>query len=136
MHRCHDFPEGENGLESYLRRDYSVSCLSERYKNFRVFAMAMVLCYPIGIPTLYTIFLWRKRHILGSARVMKDEKENGYPRVGYLKFLFESYTTEAYYFEVPECLRRLSLVSFAVRHAWYCMVFILICTRAPVWNLD
>ena len=40
--QCKDFDEADPP-ESYLRRDYSVSCLDERYGNMKLFAMAMIL---------------------------------------------------------------------------------------------
>ena len=42
---------------------------------------------------------------------MDKENDAGFPHVGHIKFLFESYSPEAYFFEVIECGRRLSLAS-------------------------
>ncbi len=88
--QCQDFPEVENGTESYLRRDYSVSCLSMRYKSMRVFAVIMIAVYPVGIPLLYFTLVHRHRDILRDEAMVEDEEANGNPTIGHIKFLFES----------------------------------------------
>lgn len=42
---------------------------------------------------------------------MEQESLDGYPRVGHLRFLVDSYKPEYYFFEVFECVRRLLLGS-------------------------
>ena len=50
-----DFDDGK----SYLKADYSVSCHSEEYKVYVAYATFMIFVYPVGIPVLYFILLWR-----------------------------------------------------------------------------
>ena len=65
----------------------------------------------MGIPLLYAILLFRERHLLSNAAEMKKEEENGFPNVGYVKFLITPYANAAFFFEVIECVRRLSLAA-------------------------
>ena len=71
----------------------------------------MILVYPVGIPSMFAVLLWSERRILRSESEMAREKAAGFPRVGHLKFLFESYEPGSYFFETIECARRLLLAS-------------------------
>ena len=51
--QCKDFDLPEGGVESYVRRDYSVDCQDSRYLNFKLYAGFMICIYPLGIPLLY-----------------------------------------------------------------------------------
>ena len=46
---------------SFLRIDYRVDCASKRYARARVYAVLMVVVYPVGVPLLCFVLLWRKR---------------------------------------------------------------------------
>ena len=109
--QCQTFPLSDGGEERWLRADYSISCLDQRWKDARAFAILMIFVYPIGIPAIYAVLLWKKRDTLGDEAAMEKEREEGYPTVGYLTFLFQSYVASSYYFEVIECARRLLLAS-------------------------
>ena len=52
FYRCHAFPEISS---NFLQKDYSISCLSSRYRVFEFYAGAMILVFPIGIPLLVRI---------------------------------------------------------------------------------
>src|SRR3546814_18906502 len=41
-----DFDDGQ----SYLRADYSISCITSTYMAYRVYAIVMLIVYQIGIP--------------------------------------------------------------------------------------
>jgi len=43
--KCHNFSDSN---ESYLYLDYSISCHSQRYKSFSLYAFLMIFIYPIG----------------------------------------------------------------------------------------
>jgi hypothetical protein len=46
--KCDTFYEAQGGKQSYLYLDYSVSCLSSRYKSYTAYAIVMIAIYPIG----------------------------------------------------------------------------------------
>jgi hypothetical protein len=71
----------------------------------------MVLIYPVGIPFVYASLLFSHREALTNSDTMFREASHGYPTTGHLHFLTSAYKLEYFYFEVVECLRRLSLAS-------------------------
>jgi hypothetical protein len=89
----------------------SVDCSSSRYKNGYVYAVAMLLVFPLGIPFLYGCLLWKHRHELSDDATMERERKRGWPKLGHLKFLVAAYAPKMYLFEVFECIRRLLLGS-------------------------
>jgi len=109
--KCHDFPEAEGGVQSYLRKDYAIDCKSPRYATFLIYAILMIFIYPFGIPCLYAVVLSQQHKILSSAEAVAWEETNDYPRTGHVTFLFVAYKPEYYLYEVVECVRRLSLAS-------------------------
>ena len=108
--QCTEFNEASPS-ESYLTRDMSVSCNSERYHSASMFVFGMLCVYPLGIPLVYSVMLWSQRHILADSVLLAAEEEQGFPNVGGLLFLVEAYTPEYFWFEVAECARRLLLAS-------------------------
>jgi len=72
----------------------------------------MIFVYPIGIPLMYASLLFSKREILKNDLKMGEEAAQGYPKLGYLKFLVDAYKPQYYYFELVETARRLLLASF------------------------
>jgi len=76
-----------------------------------VYAVLMLLVYPLGIPLLYAGLLFEHRDVLGNNEAMDREAANGFPTTGHLLFLIEAYKTEYLYFEVIECGRRLLLAA-------------------------
>ncbi|CAM9121469.1 unnamed protein product, partial [Discosporangium mesarthrocarpum] len=57
---CESFDDGR----TLLQADYSIDCDSEEHGQYRLYAVAMVLVYPVGIPTLYTVILFKSRRSL------------------------------------------------------------------------
>ena len=62
----------------YLRQDYQVNCASPKHKLMELYALLMVLIYPIGTPLLYYMVMqahrpvldaFRRRELIGVARV-------------------------------------------------------------------
>mmetsp|Transcript_86908 Transcript_86908/g.168344 ORF Transcript_86908/g.168344 Transcript_86908/m.168344 type:complete len:312 (-) Transcript_86908:193-1128(-) len=89
----------------------SISCSNSRYIKFRIYVICMIIVYPVGIPFMYAVLLWSNRAVLSDQASLDREAKVGYPTVGHLKFLFEAYSPEYYFFEVLECVRRLLLAS-------------------------
>jgi hypothetical protein len=94
------FELANGGTASFLSKDLTISCEGTRYKRHIPFAAAMVLVFPVGIPLTYSVFLFRKRHTLRNAALMKKEALTGYPTTGHLLFLTEQYKPKYYYFGI------------------------------------
>jgi len=112
--QCDTFPipkEDGGGQLQFLFKDYSVNCSSSLYKQFQVYAIVMILIYPIGIPLFYASVLYVNRAALSDAKFMENEEANGFPTLGHLQFLVSSYRPAYYWYEVLECVRRILLGS-------------------------
>ena len=119
---CRDF---EGGYGSFLKVDYKIDCDSDENATYMAYAMLMILVYPIGVPFVYFVLLYRKRamldpgqvrftHELGSdglgkqkAIVERERLVMGDPGLASLSFLYGAYEPRCYWFEVVETLRRL-----------------------------
>ena len=88
--------------ESWLEKDYSISCEGDTYNGVRFYATTMIFVYPIGIPTLYAVMLFPKRHILSKAP--SDRTQAEIDAVAHLSFLAASYRPEFFFFEVGSWL--------------------------------
>jgi hypothetical protein len=61
----------------YLAVDHSIDCSSTRYKAALAAALVMVLVYPIGVPLIYSVLLWRDRHDLMDPAIMVASRQHG-----------------------------------------------------------
>jgi len=112
---CEEFDDGS----SFLRADYSVDCDSSEYSSIFGLAAMMILVYPIGIPSMYLLMLWRNQEKLDPQKfftemglgeaVVKRERN-----VNHLKFLFDAFLPQYWWTEVMECVRKLLLTGFMV----------------------
>lgn len=109
--KCDEFDEVPGGPERYLMEDYSVDCDSPRYRAYVGFAGIMIFIYPIGIPLMYAALVWQHKKTLISKPALIREEKNGFPTVGHIRFLFQAYKPDVYFFEVVDCFRRLTLAS-------------------------
>jgi hypothetical protein len=96
----------------WLTADYSIDCSSATHKGYQAYAAVMIFVYPLGIPALYAWLLWRNKERITAAG--SDEERAKDPTLSTIKFLWEPYRKEAYWWEVAECIRRLALTGFLV----------------------
>jgi hypothetical protein len=94
----------------FLRADYSVQCGTHVHMLYKVYAGVMIILYPIGIPVLYIWLLKQSRH-MGYAHGSSKHIQSALSSTG---FLWRSYTSRMYYWEVVECMRRLLLTGAIV----------------------
>ena len=102
-------PNNQDSMSDYyLIADYSIDCSSERYKFGTTFASFMIIVYPIGIPVLYFIQLYRRRD-----EIMQSDNDRAGPSSDLVvyKFLFQHYKSRFWYFELVETARRLLLTA-------------------------
>ncbi len=103
---CEDLDDGKN----YLRADYRIECDSPRHRGFQVYAVFMIGVYTVGIPVLYGMFLFRDREILRRDMAQREESSHVSSTVN----LWKPYKPSAFYYEVIECARRVSLAGMVV----------------------
>ncbi|CAM9385517.1 unnamed protein product [Laminaria digitata] len=96
----------DDGVE-YLRADYRIHCTDATHKTFEVYAGIMIAVYPLGIPLLYAVLLFRRRDVLAEACA---DKAVAQPIAG----LWEPYRPERFYYEIVECGRRVMLTGVVV----------------------
>lgn len=99
----------------YLRADYSLTCSTGVHTAMMVYAGLMILVYPVGIPAVYTWWLFSNRHDLVRVGTPGNRLE-GPPMLDHLqpmRDLWSSYKPRRYYFEVLECGRRIALTGLA-----------------------
>ena len=101
---CDSLDDGE----TYLRADYSLTCSTNTYTAYQVYAILMVCVYPVGIPASFGWWSWRHRKELRS----RDRETT--VRLQPFRGLWEAYRPECYYYEVVECGRRIVLTGAAV----------------------
>ncbi|GMI20590.1 hypothetical protein TeGR_g10141 [Tetraparma gracilis] len=112
---CRTF-DGEYG--SFLKVDYSIDCMSDEHKLAEKYALVMVLFYPVGIPVMYLVLLYRKRALLDPGQVkftheLGDEQkgmekameertklEEDDPSLASLSFLYSAYEPQCWWFEI------------------------------------
>ncbi|CAM9564516.1 unnamed protein product, partial [Laminaria digitata] len=95
----------------YLRADYTIECTTAKHRAFQVYGVFMILFYPIGIPVLYSIVLFKNRG------VVQDRRHRSEPRLVSLEVtacLWKPYKPSRYYYEVVECARRVTLTGVVV----------------------
>eukprot|EP00617_Octactis_speculum_P026309 CAMPEP_0185755014 /NCGR_PEP_ID=MMETSP1174-20130828/13561_1 /TAXON_ID=35687 /ORGANISM="Dictyocha speculum, Strain CCMP1381" /LENGTH=758 /DNA_ID=CAMNT_0028433427 /DNA_START=174 /DNA_END=2447 /DNA_ORIENTATION=+ len=115
---------------SFMHADYSTECETPVHDLMRIYAGIFVFVYPIGIPAMYLAILYRKRHAIDPilpethARArMTDNPEDvetaitirsADHQLGPLRFLFESYEPEFWFWEILVCFERLLLTSSSI----------------------
>jgi len=124
---CQEFDDGT----SFLKVDFSLDCQSPEHTFYKTFAGLMVCVYPVGIPLMYFILLFRTRQQLKAGQVKKEkemsrdsaleealkkreENEEKDKTVKALSFLYDSYQPKFWWFEIFETLRKLALTGFLV----------------------
>lgn len=102
---CEDLDNGKK----FLRADYRIECDSSKHQVVQVFAGIMIFVYPVGIPLFYAYLLYKNR------RVLESEVERATNlRVKPISDLWLPYKPERFYYELVECLRRISLTGVVV----------------------
>ena len=97
----------ESTCRYYLRSDYTVRCDSQRFFWFSVVAR-ILLVYPIGFPVLVLYLLWK------HCNRKTDPKKRGKDALGIalgLRFLYENYADNVWFWEIIELVRKVMLTS-------------------------
>jgi hypothetical protein len=99
---CDDFDNGN----SRLRSDLSIDCKAGDRGVWQTFGYLMVGIFPVGVPLMYWVLLYRMKDRLKGEDRINDEKLRG------ILFLWEPYKKEYWWWEVFETVRRLAMTGF------------------------
>jgi hypothetical protein len=100
---------------TFLRMDTGIDCQSDNYLFFRNIIIGFILLYQL-IPLIWFYMLWSVRSALNPPVSDTDVKLAIYVRdknqdLAPLRFLFDSYRCDRWWFEVAEMYRRIAFVS-------------------------
>ncbi|CAM9415384.1 unnamed protein product, partial [Laminaria digitata] len=107
MFACESLDDGY----TYLRADYTILCDSAKHEALQVYAAFMIAVYPVGIPLLYAVILFRNRDVLrdGDRRICDTS-----PECQSSGDLWQPYKPSRFYYELVECARRVALTGIIV----------------------
>lgn len=89
---CDDLDDGNR----YLRADYRIICTDGKHRAFQAYAGMMILTFPVGIPLLYSVLLYRLRYVLSAAGPFRLENSSARATAD----LWTPYRPECFYYEV------------------------------------
>ena len=95
----------------YLRSDYRIECNSLKHKAFQIYAAFMLVVYPLGIPIMFALLLFRNRKALVDTSLRNDTRDWFQQSTSNL---WKPYKPSAFYYEVVECSRRAMLTGVVV----------------------
>lgn len=107
---CRD--EKEKLCNKYLTADYSIQCQGTKYNHLLIVAYISI-AYIFALPVTTFITLWRKRKLTLDAADAGAFEESGssVEVITGLRFLFENYKTQSWYWELVEMSRKVILTS-------------------------
>ncbi|XP_044165364.1 uncharacterized protein LOC114957203 [Acropora millepora] len=107
------YMENETDCDAFLRADFTINCSNQEFRRSVIVAYCSVL-YIILLPTASLLILWRHRKTLKTSSG-EDEDESAYSQspavITGLRFLFQNYTSKAWYWEFVETARKVILTS-------------------------
>lgn len=105
MFSCDDLEDGN----TYLRVDYRIHCDSPKHRALQIYSGFMIFLYPLGIPAIYGVLLYRTRHLLQT-----ETSRAHSVRAQWTSELWSPYRPSRFYYEVIECGRRIMLTGALV----------------------
>ena len=80
----------------YLRADYRILCTDPKHRVLQLYAAIMVVVYPVGIPLMYTLLLYRLRRVLKKGNPARLNNPNALT----VNSLWAPYRPGCYFYEV------------------------------------
>jgi len=100
--------------DKFLTADYSIQCQGTKYNHLLIVAYISI-AYIFVLPVTTLITLWRKRRlalVLDAADAgASDQPGSSVEVITGLRFLFENYKTQSWYWELVEISRKVILTS-------------------------
>ncbi|CAM9867127.1 unnamed protein product, partial [Laminaria digitata] len=103
MFACDSLDDGKE----YLRADYRILCTDAKHKTLQVYAAIMIAVYPVGIPLLFAVLLYRHRDVLSDPAADNTTARS-------IDSLWAPYRPNRSYYEIIECGRRIMLTGVVV----------------------
>ena len=101
----------EDGTGSYLYAHLSIDCESDVQRRMEIYAWLMVMVFPVGVPSIYFVSLYRVRDKINPKRATSEcmafALRSTDVSLTPLKPLFLMYRPEFWYFEVVDVVRRI-----------------------------
>ena len=112
---CRELCDDENvkDCRKFLKVDYNIPCQGPEYNRLVIVAYCAVT-YIILLPTASMIVLWKQRKVLSvneAENETSDAQEQRKEILMGLRFLFENYNSQSWYWEFVETVRKLVLTS-------------------------
>jgi hypothetical protein len=96
---------------SYLYADFNLHCYDDRWQTYLPIILVFVLLYPVGIPVVLFIMLWKhSRRINSPDPVVRAEARREHS----LEFLHDAYSKSMWFFELLDLMHKLFLTSLVV----------------------
>lgn len=89
MYNCIDIYKSDGSHTSYLIADFAQQCYSSRWWKYFVFSIFLVVLYPLGVPLLVFLLLYKSRNRLQASETQLA-----------LGFLYESFSRSYWWFEL------------------------------------
>jgi hypothetical protein len=133
-----DCVELESG-DRYIRQNTSVSCASTKYNDAKVLVLVFSFLY-MSTPLVWCVLIFRHRHVFHSKNSTikgkeRDEKHVMYlcdnnPNISMLRFLFEDFKSDMWYFESVDLYRRILFIAvlpllsthYSIRASFGCLL--------------
>ncbi|CAM9381315.1 unnamed protein product, partial [Laminaria digitata] len=103
MFACDSLDDGGE----YLRADYRILCTDAKHRALQVYAAIMIVVYPVGIPLLFAVLLYRHRVVLSDYGADRATAQS-------ISSLWAPYRPSCFFYEVVECGRRIMLTGVVV----------------------
>ena len=100
------------GGSSALRSDYSIDCTSDEHETAVNFAIAMIVGYALGLPTVLALLLYLRRRAILSTNIAADETTKRLARE--MSIVTGRYTRKVFWYEVVDIIRKLFQSGFIV----------------------
>merc|ERR1712072_670564 len=105
--------------QTYMRSDLSINTEDPRYKTMKWFAGICIAVYVIGIPSLYILILYKKRHIIAKdpengEQIHPDDHQEVMRCQTEFGSMYKDYKRKYYWFELVEMSRKILLVGALV----------------------
>ena len=103
---CRD--QEKQKCSTFLKADYTINCKDPSYLR-QVIAAYCSITYVVGLPLISFLILWKHKRRQKSA--VSDEEEQEPEIIMGLRFLFENYKDDCWFWELVEMTRKLILTS-------------------------
>ena len=94
----------------YLKADYSIQCHDTKYNQLVIMAFIST-AYVVALPAVTFFTLWKHRKIIFTTNQDQTSQISGSEMITGLRFLFENYKPECWYWELVEVVRKVILTS-------------------------